>query len=58
MITLIRWYILKAKEIKLKLALYRIAEKCLKEVAEMDKGDWEEKFVEAFADIIHKENNG
>ena len=57
MITLIRWYILKTKEMKLKLALFNIAEKFLKEVGKMDKDDWEEKFVGAFADIIHKENN-
>lgn len=51
MITLIRWVILKQKEIKWKLAFYQFLDQQLKNPEELEK-----KFVEAFAEIIHNSN--
>lgn len=57
MITLVRWYILKAKEVKMKLTFYKIAEKVLKETAKMDAEDWADKFVSAFIEVLHKNDD-
>lgn len=51
MITLFRWMLLKQKEIKWKLAFYQFLDQQLKNPEELQK-----KFVEAFAEIIHKSN--
>lgn len=51
MITLFRWILLKQKEIKWKLAFYQFLDQQLKNPEELQK-----KFVEAFAEIIHKSN--
>ena len=55
MITLIRWYILKAKKIKWELALWQLIDK---EATELLKNpeEIEKKFVSALAEIIHEEN--
>lgn len=52
MITLIRWYLMKAKEIKLKLALYSAIEQGMNEIVN-NKEDIEKKIVHALAEVIH-----
>lgn len=55
MITLIRWFLLKQKEIKLKLALYSFVEKSLKELTQNPE-ELEQKIMHAFAEVIHSAN--
>ena len=57
MITLIRWYMLKAKQIKIKLALWTFAEQLLTEVAKNSDG-LENKLMDALIKVIHEENKG
>lgn len=56
MITLIRWYILKAKKIKWELALWQFIDK---EATELLKNpeEIEKKFVSVLAEIIHNSNS-
>ena len=55
MITLIRWYILKAKKIKWELALWQFIDKQATELLKNPE-EIEKKFVSALAEIIHSEN--
>lgn len=55
MITLIRWYILKAKKIKWELAVWQFIDKQAKELLKNPE-EIEKKFVSALAEIIHAEN--
>ena len=55
MITLLRWYLLKAKQIKIKLLFYSITEQVIKEFINQNK-DWEQKIVHELAQIIHNSN--
>ena len=55
MITLIRWYMLKAKQIKMKLALWTFAEQLLTEVAKNGEGI-EKKLMDSLVKLIHEEN--
>ena len=57
MITLIRWYMLKAKQIKMKLALWTFAEQLLAEVAK-NSDKLENRLIDALINVIHKENKG
>ena len=56
MITLLRWYLLKAKQIKIKLLFYSITEQVIKEFISQNK-DWEQKIVHELAQIIHNSND-
>lgn len=56
MITLLRWYLLKAKQIKIKLLFYSITEQVIKEFINQNK-DWEQKIVHELAQIIHNSND-
>ena len=55
MITLIRWWIYKAKVIKLKLGAITLIEQLLKEI-NLNNGDIQKKFVAEFAKLIHEDN--
>lgn len=55
MITLIRWYMLKAKQIKMKLAFWTLVDQLVKEIAENGDGI-ESKLMEALAKMIHEGN--
>ena len=55
MITLIRWWIYKAKVIKLKLGVVTLVEQLLKEVAK-NGDDIQKKFIAEFAKLIHEDN--
>lgn len=55
MITIIRWWIYKAKLIKLKLGVVAIIEQLLKEVAK-NGDDIQKKFIAEFAKLIHEDN--
>ena len=55
MITLVRWYIMKTKEIKYRLALWQFIDKQAKELLKNPE-EIEKKFVSALAEIIHNEN--
>lgn len=55
MITLIRWWIYKAKVIKLKLGVVTLVEQLLKEVAK-NVDDIQKKFIAEFAKLIHEDN--
>lgn len=52
MITLFRWYRMKAKEIQVKLALYRCLEKAVHYMAE-NTDDLKKMFVHELAGILH-----
>lgn len=56
MITLFRWYLMKTKEIKWKLAFWQFIDQQANELLK-NPGEIEEKFVSALAEIIHNENN-
>ena len=55
MITLIRWWIYKAKVIKLKLGVVTLIEQFLKEVTK-NGDDIQKKFIAEFAKLIHEDN--
>jgi len=55
MITLFRWYLMKKKEIKLKLGIYTLLENRLEYLAENSE-DLEQKLVHELAEIIHNSN--
>ena len=55
MITLIRWWIYKAKVIKLKLGVVTLVEQLLKEVTK-NGDDIQKKFIAEFAKLIHEDN--
>lgn len=57
MITLIRWYMLKAKQIKMKLAFWTFAEQILVEFAKNGDGV-EKKLMDALVKVIHEGNDG
>lgn len=52
MITLIRWILLKQKEIKWKLAFYQFIDQQLKNPEELEK-----KIMDSIAKLIHESNN-
>lgn len=52
MITLVRWYLMKAKEIKLKLAFYSLLEQGIEELAN-NKDEIKKEFIHELAVIIH-----
>ena len=56
MITLVRWYIMKTKEIKYRLALWQFIDQQAKELLKNPE-EIEKKFVSALAEIIHNENS-
>ena len=56
MTTLIRWIILQQKKIKWELALMQFIDKQATELLKNPE-EIEKKFVSAFAEIIHNENN-
>lgn len=53
--SLMKWFLLKQKQIELKLALYDLLEQSLSGIAE-NSGDLEQKLVHAIAEIIHNSN--
>lgn len=55
MITIIRWWIYKAKVIKLKLGVIAVIEQLLKEVTK-NSDDIQKKFIAEFAKLIHEDN--
>ena len=55
MITIIRWWIYKAKVIKLKLGVVAVIEQLLKEVTN-NGDDIQKKFIAEFAKLIHEDN--
>lgn len=55
MITLIRWYMLKAKQIKMKLAFWTFVEKLLVEIAKNGDG-LENKLMDTLVKVIHEGN--
>ena len=55
MITIIRWWIYKAKVIKLKLGVVAVIEQLLKEVTK-NGDDIQKKFIAEFAKLIHEDN--
>ena len=55
MITLIRWYMLKAKEIKMKLAFWTLVDQLVTEIAKNGDGI-EKKLMDALVKLIHEEN--
>ena len=55
MITLVRWYIMKTKEIKWRLALWQFIDQQAKELLKNPE-EIEKKLVSVLADIIHNEN--
>ena len=57
MITLIRWFLMKQKEIKLKLALYSFLDEGMHYLAG-HKEELEQKLVHEMAEIIHHEEGG
>ena len=55
MITIIRWWIYKAKVIKLKLGVIAVVEQLLKEVTK-NGDDIQKKFIAELAKLIHEDN--
>ena len=55
MITIIRWWIYKAKIIKLKLGVIAVVEQLLKEVTK-NGDDIQKKFIAELAKLIHEDN--
>ena len=55
MITIIRWWIYKAKVIKLKLGVVAVVEQLLKEVTK-NGNDIQKKFIAELAKLIHEDN--
>ena len=56
MITLFRWYLLKAKKIKWELALWQFIDKQATELLKNPE-ETEKKIVSALAEIIHNEQS-
>lgn len=56
MVTLIRWYKMKAKQIKIKLAFWTIIDQLVTEIAKNGDGI-EKQLIDALAKVIHEENN-
>lgn len=56
MITLVRWYIMKTKEIKWKLAFWQFVDKSAKEL-QKDPELLAKKIMPELAKIIHESNN-
>ena len=55
MITLIRWYMMKAKEIKMKLAFWTLVDQLVTEIAKNGDGV-EKKLMDSLVKLIHEEN--
>lgn len=55
MITFIRWYLLKAKEIKLKLAFWSFIDQIVNEIVKNGDGV-EKKLISEITKLIHEEN--
>ena len=55
MITIIRWWIYKAKVIKLKLGVIAVIEQLLKEITK-NGDDIQKKFIAELAKLIHEDN--
>ena len=55
MITIIRWWVYKAKVIKLKLGIVTVVEQLLKEVTK-NGDDIQKKFIAELAKLIHEDN--
>ncbi len=55
MITLIRWYLLKAKEIKLKLAFWSFIDQIINEIVKNGDGV-EKKLISEITKLIHEDN--
>lgn len=55
MITIIRWWVYKAKVIKLKLGVVAVVEQLLKEVTK-NGDDIQKKFIAELAKLIHEDN--
>lgn len=55
MITLVRWVLLKQKEIKYKLAFWQLVEKYLEEITKNPE-ELEKKIVRSLAELIHESN--
>lgn len=56
MITLIRWYMMKAKQIKMKLAFWTFIDQIVAEFAK-NSGGLESKLMDALVKVIHEDNN-
>ena len=57
MITLIRWYMMKAKQIKMKLAFWTLVDQLVTEIAKNGDGI-EKKLMDSLVKLIHEENKG
>ena len=55
MITLIRWYMMKAKQVKMKLAFWTLIDQLLTEVTKNGDGI-EKKLMDSLAKVIHEGN--
>lgn len=55
MITLIRWYMMKAKQIKMKLAFWTLVDQLVTEIAKNGDG-LEKKLMDSLVKLIHEEN--
>lgn len=55
MITLIRWYMLKAKQIKMKLAFWTFVDHLVTGVVK-NSDKFENNLMDALAKVIHEEN--
>lgn len=55
MITLFKWYLMKRKEITIKLGIYTALEEGLKYIAN-NREEVEKKLVHEFAETVHKTN--
>ena len=55
MITLIRWYTMKAKQIKMKLAFWTLVDQLVTEIAKNGDGI-EKKLMDSLVKLIHEEN--
>ena len=55
MITFIRWYMMKAKQIKMKLAFWTFVDQWVTEIAQNSESI-EKKLMDALAGIIHEGN--
>lgn len=55
MITLLRWYLYKTKEVKWKLGFWQFADKRLTELIKNPE-ELEKKFMDLLAKVIHESN--
>ena len=55
MITLIRWYMMKAKQIKMKLAFWTLVDQLVTEIAKNGDGI-EKRLMDSLVKVIHDEN--